>query len=115
MRFPAAVAIFVSLLPALAARGQTLSVSAVRHWQLGDVTRIAIEISGEFQFRTDRLHNPERVYYDILNARPWINSKRAYTEVVTDSLLKRVRVAETTPGITRIVLDLADGVEASPS
>jgi N-acetylmuramoyl-L-alanine amidase len=115
MRFPAAAAILVSLLPAQAVRAQTLSVTGVRHWQLGDVTRIAVEVSGEFKFRSDRLHNPERVYFDILNARPRIDSKRGYTEMVSDSLLKRVRVAETTPGITRIVLDLADGVEATPS
>lgn len=115
MRFPAAAAIFISLLPAQTIRAETLSVTGVRHWQLGDVTRIAIEVSGEFQFRSDRLHNPERVYFDILNARPWIDSRRGYTELVSDSLLKRVRVAETTPGITRIVLDLAEGVEAAPS
>src|SRR5579872_3700477 len=115
MKLVAAVAVFVSFLPAPLARAQTLSVTGVRHWQLGDVTRIAVEISGEFRFRSDRLHNPERVYFDILNARPWINSKRGYTETVSDSLLKRVRVAETTPGTTRIVLDLADGVEAAPS
>jgi hypothetical protein len=37
---------------------------------VGDVTRVAIEVSGEFQYRSDRLHNPERIYFDILNARP---------------------------------------------
>ena len=46
------------------------TVTAVRHWSLADVTRVAIEVSGEFEYRTDRLHNPERVYFDILNTRP---------------------------------------------
>lgn len=115
MRLLPAVAIFVSLLSAGTVHAQMRSVTGVRHWQLGDVTRIAIEVSGEFKFRSDRLHNPDRIYFDILNARPRIDSKRGYTELVSDPLLKRVRVAETTPGVTRIVLDLAEGVEAAAS
>ena len=114
MRMLAALAICFSLLPA-ALPAQTRSVTGVRHWQLGDVTRIAIEVSGAFTYRSDRLHNPERVYYDILNARPLIESRRIYTEAVDDALLKRIRVAETTPGVTRIVLELADNVDAAPS
>ncbi len=115
MRAAAALAIFGSLLSAQPSRSSLLSVTGVRHWQLSDVTRVAVEISGSFQYRSDRLHNPERIYFDILNARPWIDSKRGYTEAVSDPLLKRIRVAETTPGVTRIVLDLGDGVEATPS
>ena len=56
------------------------SVTAVRNWSLADVTRIAIEVSGDFNFRTDRLHNPERVYFDILNARPRIDAKRVWSQ-----------------------------------
>lgn len=115
MRLLPAAAIFVSLLSAGTVHAQMRSVTGVRHWQLGDVTRIAIEVSGEFKFRSDRLHNPDRIYFDILNTRPWIDSKRGYTELVSDPLLKRVRVAETMPGVTRIVLDLADGIEAAAS
>ena len=115
MKRQAALAIFVSLLPAGLVYAQTRSVTGVRHWQLENVTRIAVEVSGTFLYRSDRLHNPERVYYDILNARPRIDSKRIYTESVDDTLLKRLRVAETTPGVTRVVLELADKVEAVPS
>src|SRR4051794_8656157 len=91
------------------------SVTAVRHWSLSDVTRIAVEVSGEFEIRTDRLHNPERIYYDILNARPRIESKRIYAVSVDDKLVQKVRVAETIPGVTRIVLDLAAEVQATTS
>ena len=91
------------------------NVTAVRHWSLGAVTRMAIEVSGEFEFRSDRLHNPERVYYDILNARPKFDNKRLYTEDLDDPFVKRIRVAETAPGVTRVVLDLNEGVEASAS
>ena len=91
------------------------SVTAVRTWSLADVTRIAIEVSGDFNFRTDRLHNPERVYFDILNARPRIDAKRIWSNDINDKLVQRVRVAETNPGTTRVVLDLAGAVEVTTS
>src|SRR5580658_3406718 len=114
MKLVAAIAVLIPLLVAETAHGPMHSVTAVRHWSVGEVTRVAIEVSGEFQFRSDRLHNPERVYFDILNARPHLEHK-LYSEDVIDKLLKRVRMAETTPGITRVVLELADGVEPTPS
>jgi N-acetylmuramoyl-L-alanine amidase len=91
------------------------SVSAVRHWNAPGSTRIAIEVSGEFEYRSDRLHNPERVYYDILNARPRFDGKRLYAEDLDDPFVKRIRVAETTPGVTRIVFDLTGEADISAS
>ncbi|PWU12641.1 MAG: hypothetical protein C5B51_00235 [Terriglobia bacterium] len=116
----AASAVFIPVLFSAGLAAQTgrapqHSVTAVRHWKLGEVTRVAIEVSGEFQYRSDRLHDPERVYFDILNARPKFESRRIYTEDTNDRLLLRVRVAETQPGVTRVVLDLGDSVEATPS
>jgi N-acetylmuramoyl-L-alanine amidase len=90
-------------------------VTAVRHWSLPGVTRIAVEVSGGFEYRSDRLQNPDRIYYDILNSRPNFNSKRLYTEDLGDVMVKRIRVAETLPGVTRVVLDLGAGVEATAS
>jgi len=84
----------------------TASVTAVRHWSLGDVTRIAVEVSGDFHYRSDRLHNPERIYFDIVNARNALGT-RYYAEDVSDAVVKRIRVAEANPGVTRVVIDLA--------
>lgn len=102
MKRLAALAISVPLL--LAQPPRELAVTAVRHWSLSEVTRVAIEISGEFQFRTDHLHNPERVYFDILNSRPRIAARPGYSETLEDRRVKRIRVAETVPGVTRVVL-----------
>jgi N-acetylmuramoyl-L-alanine amidase len=114
MRFWA-LAAFGSILAAQTGNEPVASVTAVRHWSFKDSTRVAVEVSAEFQYRTDRLHNPERVYFDILNAMPRFGAKRFYIEDVSDALLKRIRVAETKPNVTRIVLDLADAVDVSPS
>src|SRR5215207_5631057 len=104
MKLIATLAISATVLAAQSARPAMNSVTAVRHWSLADVTRIAIEVSGEFEFRTDRIHNPERIYFDILNARPRLDSRRFYTQTLDDKLVLKVRAAETTPGVTRIVL-----------
>ena len=91
------------------------TVTAIRHWSLPDTTRVAVEVSGEFDFRYDRLHNPERVYFDILNSRPHVDSRRFYKAAYDDKLVTAVRVAETTPGVTRIVLDLTGPIEITTS
>ena len=61
MRLLAAVAITATILMGQPSRAQLHSVTAVRHWSLPGTTRIAIEVTGDFEYRTDRLHNPERV------------------------------------------------------
>jgi N-acetylmuramoyl-L-alanine amidase len=117
MKLLAALTVTVPLLVAQSERAPLHSVTAVRHWSLSDVTRVAVEVSGDFHYRSERLHNPERVYYDISNARPRMGSeKRAlYSEIIDDKLVQRVRVAETNPGVTRVVLDLGAAVEVSAS
>lgn len=80
-------------------------VTDVRFWTLGDVTRIAIEIDREFDYQSDRLNNPDRLFFDFNNVKPQIR-KTIQTIPVGDALVKQIRVAETLPGTTRVVLDL---------
>jgi len=94
-----------------AGRSGMLEVNAVRCWTLSEATRLVIEVSGEFEYHSERAHDPERVFFDIMHARPRINGHRFYSSDVGDRLVRRVRVAETVPGVTRIVLDLVSGVE----
>ena len=88
-------------------RGEELrEVTAVRSWSLSGVTRVVIEVSGDFEFNAERAHNPERIFFDIKRSRPRINNHRFFSENVEDKLVKKVRVAETKVGVTRVVLDL---------
>jgi N-acetylmuramoyl-L-alanine amidase len=111
----AALAISATMLFAQNERAAVHSVTAIRSWSLTDVTRIAVEVTGKFRTRSDRLHNPERVYFDIVGARPRLDAKRMWSQEIGDKLVQRVRVAETIPGTTRIVLDLAGPVEVTTS
>ena len=55
---------------ATAAAPDSGKVTAVRFWSLGDVTRIAIEVSSDFTFKYNHLSDPERMFFDIHGARP---------------------------------------------
>ena len=98
-----------ALLPAgvcLAADPAVTKVKQVRFWSLGEITRVAIEVSGEFKYRRDRLSDPDRIFFDIQGARPEMTDRKIFTMPVGDPLLKQIRIAETQPGVTRVVLDL---------
>lgn len=90
-------------------------VTAVRFWSLGDTTRIAIEVSSDFQFKSDRLGNPDRLFFDILGSKPGLGARGMSTIAVGDRLVKQIRVAETHRGITRVVIDLQGGAEFTAS
>jgi N-acetylmuramoyl-L-alanine amidase len=92
-----------------ALQAQELAVTAVRYWSLSDVTRIAIETNNPFTFRTDRLHKPERAFFDLKDTRPKLDSKGVYAVAVNDPRVRQIRVAEPQKMVTRIVLDLEDG------
>jgi len=111
--------IFGALILTAALSGQTatqpLQVTAIRFWSLADVTRVAIETNGDFQYKSDRIPNPDRLFFDLHGARPKLGGKGVTTKQVGDKLLKRVRIAENVPGVTRVVLDLEDNVEYTAS
>jgi len=90
-------------------------VTAVRFWSLGDVTRIAIEASSEFHFTYERLHDPDRLYFDIFAAKPDMARRGMQTIPVDDGIVRQLRVAETQPGVTRVVVDLLQPAGLSTS
>ena len=118
MRPPTLISILLLASTATVCRAQhsqQLEVTAVRFWTLSEVTRIAIETNGEFRFRSDHLNNPDRLFFDLLGAKPRIRVKGVQTTPVGDKLLKRIRIAETQPGMTRVVLDLESTVNFTAS
>jgi N-acetylmuramoyl-L-alanine amidase len=96
-------------------RPEPVRVNAIRFWTYEEATRIAVELSGEFTYRSERLYKPERIFFDIRNARPGVTGKTHGITNVDDKLVKRIRVAETQPGVTRLVLDLTGPVDFTAS
>jgi N-acetylmuramoyl-L-alanine amidase len=96
--------------PADAAR-----VTAVRFWSLGETTRIAIEVSSEFRYKSERLAKPDRLYFDIFGAKPDMAPHGIETIPVDDAIVRKLRVAQTQPGVTRVVIDLKQSAEMTTS
>jgi N-acetylmuramoyl-L-alanine amidase len=95
--------------------GEPHHVTAVRFWSLGAVTRIAIETDGDFQVKSDRLDNPDRLFFDLMGTRPTLGHKGMTQISVSDHLVRQIRVAEPQPNVTRVVLDLETSVESTIS
>ena len=66
-------------------------VTGIRHWSTSTYTRVAIDLGNQVQFEAARVQNPDRIYYDILNARPNFDNKRLYAEDLNDAFVKRIR------------------------
>src|SRR5262245_47603405 len=98
-----------------AASDPPLAVTAVRHWSLGEVTRVAIETNGEFEYRYDRIPNPDRIFFDVLGTQPRLGNKILHVVPVGDGLIKQIRVAGNSATVTRIVLDLSGPMEFTAS
>src|SRR5690348_7219691 len=82
-------------------------IHGIRFWSFGDVTRIAIETTGDYKLSSDQIENPSRVYFDLngLHA-PSTSHAGMQTIPVDDKRRKKIRGAEVVPGKTRIVFDL---------
>ena len=114
-RIHLAAAVF-SLLPVSAATNSgIIQVTGLRSWSHPGSTRVVLETSGLADYHADRALNPDRLFFDIVHARPWIEHKRVALHQINDALVKRVRIAETSPGTTRVVFDLVGLAEYTVS
>ncbi len=104
-----------ALLLSAVALAQTAAtrLTAVRFWSLGDVTRVAIELDGEASYHSNRVNNPDRIFFDF----PGVKTPQRGLETIPvgDRLLKQVRIALWHTDMARVVLDLAGPVEYSVS
>ncbi len=84
-------------------------VTGVRHWSTPDYTRIAVDLEDEVKYSSDRIAHPNRIYFDLKDTR--LSSVLQGKEFeVEDGYLKKIRIAQFAPGLTRVVLEVADDV-----
>jgi N-acetylmuramoyl-L-alanine amidase len=80
-------------------------VTGVRHWSTPDYTRVAIDVEQEVKFGSQRISNPDRIFFDLRDT-TLASTLVGKTFDVDDGFLKKIRVAEFEPGRTRIVLEV---------
>jgi N-acetylmuramoyl-L-alanine amidase len=88
--------------------GKLVQVSGVRHWSTSIYTRVAIDLGDEVQYEAARVPDPDRIFFDLHGTRlsPELIGKSV--SVIDDGFLKRIRIAQFSNDVTRVVLDVSD-------
>jgi N-acetylmuramoyl-L-alanine amidase len=89
------------------------TVSAIRHWSTPTYTRVAIDLGDEVQYEAARVPGPDRIYFDLHGTRLAQELSGKSFTVTDDGFLKRIRAAQYSNDMTRIVLDVSDVTEYS--
>ena len=109
MKHLAQCALGLLLATGLMLSAQAVEVRNVRLWAGPDNTRVVVDLSGNAQHSLLVLHNPERVVLDVSGARL---ARGARTPRAGGGAVKQVRMSRSPSGTLRIVLDLAQPIQA---
>jgi len=81
-------------------------VSRIRSWNGDMYTRVVIDVGSEVKYRSARISEPDRIYFDIADAKLASGMVHKPIDVGESDLLKGIRVAQNRTGILRVVLDV---------
>jgi N-acetylmuramoyl-L-alanine amidase len=94
-------------------RGQMAQVTGIRHWSTPDYTRVAIDLGDDVTYEAARVPNPDRIYFDLHGTRLAQELVGKSFAVTDDGFLKKIRAAQFSNDMTRVVLDVNDVTEYS--
>ena len=94
-------------------RGQLAQVTGIRHWSTPDYTRVAIDLGDDVTYEAARVPNPDRIYFDLHGTRLARELAGKSFAVTDDGFLKKIRAAQFSNDMTRVVLDVNDVTEYS--
>jgi N-acetylmuramoyl-L-alanine amidase len=88
--------------------GHLSMVTGVRQWSTNTYTRIAIDLQDEVPYEASRVSNPDRIFFDFHGAKlaPQLAGKAV--SVTDGGFLQRIRAAQFTGDVVRVVLDVTD-------
>jgi N-acetylmuramoyl-L-alanine amidase len=101
--FPSPASAKLSVLP---------QVTGIQHTSSSEASTVIINLEEQVQYEAHRLTDPERIYIDLHDTAlaPGLFGRNIQ---VDDAQLTRIRVAQPTPGITRVVLQTKSAAEFS--
>jgi N-acetylmuramoyl-L-alanine amidase len=94
-------------------KGKLPLVTGLRHWSTPIYTRVAIDLQDEVQYEASRVPGPDRIFFDLHGVKLSPELVGKSEEVTDDGFLKRIRVAQFSNDVTRVVLDVSDVSEYS--
>src|SRR5262249_21360417 len=83
---------------------ELVQVTAVQHWSTPEYTRVAVDLEKDVEFESQRIDNPDRIFFDLKSAY-LASALKGKSFDVDDGLVKRVTVAKSQPGKARIVIE----------
>jgi N-acetylmuramoyl-L-alanine amidase len=101
----------VSLSDSEQSHGGLTRVTDIRYWSNPSGTRIAIALEDQVKFGAARIPSPNRIYFDLRGTRlgPGLNGKSI--AIGDDPMLTRIRAAQFSDDMSRIVLDVGTGAD----
>jgi len=84
--------------------GAIPEVTGIRHWSSKDSSTVVVDLQDQVQYEEHSLDNPARIYFDLHDTKMAAGLMNQSIEV-NDTFLKRIRMAQPTDGVTRIVLE----------
>jgi len=94
-------------------RGKLAQMTGIRHWSTPNYTRVAIDLGDDVTYEAARVPNPDRIYFDLHGTRLAQELVGKSFAVTDDGFLKRIRAAQFSDDMTRVVLDVNDVTEYS--
>ena len=82
-----------------------VTIRGIKRTPLPDGVRVSIEVDGESLFRSERLENPKRVFFDLKGTRATGPLQDA-TLKFTDNVVREIRLGRHPNRTTRVVMDM---------
>ncbi len=89
-----------------AAAARPVGLRAVRFYSTPHSTTVTVELDAAVTPRKGSVGNPPRVYFDLAETRVQIPGRGTHVIPVGDGVVSQIRVAQYSPGVARVVLEL---------
>ena len=86
-------------------------VTGIRHWSTPTYTRVAIDLGDEVTYQAARVEHPDRIYFDLHHSKLAHELSGKSFAVTDDGFLTRIRAAQFSNDVTRVVLDVHEVTE----
>ena len=93
--------------------GKMATVTGIRHWSTPSYTRVAIDLGDSVEYQAARVENPDRIFFDLHHAKLAQQLAGKSFAVTDDGFLTRIRAAQFSGDVTRVVLDVHQVAEYS--
>jgi N-acetylmuramoyl-L-alanine amidase len=84
-----------------------VTLNGIRHWETSGSTRVAMDLEGDVKFASRRMEDPDRIILELEDTSP-APALAGKNLDINDGALRKIRVAQSANGKTRVVLDVAD-------